>query len=58
MGFLSSARAAGEWCLRLALGSAVSPGEPCAHMGSFENEHRAGLQTETKLGRKGGQGLL
>ena len=36
MGFLSLARAAGEGCLRFALGSAVLPSEPCAHVGSFE----------------------
>jgi len=58
MGFLSSARAAGEWCLRFALGSAVSAREPCAHVGSFETNTAPTCQTETRLGRKGGQGLL
>jgi hypothetical protein len=58
MGFLSWTRAAGESCLRCALGSAVTPREPCAHVGSFETNTGPTCQTETKLGREGGQGLL
>jgi len=58
MGFLSSARAAGEWCLRIALGSAGSPHEPCAHVGSFETNTGPTCRLRRWLGRKGGQGLL